>query len=96
MSQHPEGSRMSAGRVTGVWAALVATTVLGWWISGHGLPAGDARLAGLIGIASAKIWLVMATFMGLWRAPVRWHLGAIAWLVVTGAMLFVLFSGATR
>lgn len=89
----PDAHRMSAGAATGTWLVLVTATIAGWVLAGaHG--SGDARLAAFVVLACIKIYLIMAVFMGLRRAPHGWHLAAIAWIVLTGAAVFVLARGA--
>jgi heme/copper-type cytochrome/quinol oxidase subunit 4 len=91
--QGPDAHRMSAGAATTTWLVLVAATIAGWLLAGtHG--SGQLRLAAIVLLACIKIYLVMAVFMGLRRAPHVWHLAAIAWVVLTGGAIFALASGA--
>lgn len=87
------GQRMSARAATTAWLGLVAATIAGWLLAGaHG--SGDVRLATLVGLAGAKIYIVMAVFMGLRCAPRGWHAAAVAWIVLVGGAVFVLVRGA--
>ena len=84
---------MTARAATAACIVLVAATVAGWLLaSAHG--SGDARLAALVGLACAKIYIVMAVFMGLARAPRGWHAAAVAWIALVGLAIFALVRGA--
>lgn len=68
---NPDAQRMSARTATATWLVLVAATIAGWLLAGRA-GGGDARLVAIVVIACAKIYLVMAVFMGLRRAQ-GWH-----------------------
>jgi hypothetical protein len=82
--------RMSAGIAGLTWALLVGATVLGWALSRGGLS--GAQAGAVIAIAAAKVYLVIAVFMGLWRAPAFWHASAVIWTVVTFGIIWVLVA----
>lgn len=82
--------RMSAGSATVTWVLLVGATVLGWALSQGGLS--GAQAGAVIAIAAAKVYLVAAVFMGLWRAPAFWHASAIVWTVVTFGVIWALVA----
>ncbi|MET0587632.1 MAG: cytochrome C oxidase subunit IV family protein [Novosphingobium sp.] len=82
--------RMSAGVATLTWVLLVGATVLGWALSQGGLS--GAQAGAIIAIAASKVYLVIAVFMGLWRAPVFWHASAIIWIVVTFGVIWGLVA----
>jgi high-affinity Fe2+/Pb2+ permease len=86
------GQRISARTVTTTWAALVAATIMGWMFA-RGSSGGSAQ-AGVVILAAVKIYLVIAIFMGLARAPRGWHLAAIAWTATTCGIVYLLASGA--
>jgi hypothetical protein len=81
---------MSAGLTGLTWALLVGATVLGWALARGGLSAAQAWP--LIAIAAAKVYLVIAIFMGLWRAPAFWHASAAIWIVVTFGVIWALVA----
>lgn len=69
----------SARTATAVWAALVCLTILTWLLARGTF---DGRAVGaLIALAGIKMYLILSVFMGLWRAPPRWHIAAIVWVV---------------
>ena len=82
--------RMSVGIATLTWALLVGATVLGWALSQGGLS--GAQAGAVIAIAAAKVYLVIAVFMGLWRAPAFWHASAIIWIGVTFGVIWALVA----
>ncbi len=89
---NPDAGRMSARAATVTWLVLVAATIAGWLLaSSHG--SGNARIAAVVVLACIKIYLVMAVFMGLRKAPRLWHGMAIAWIVLTGATVYALACG---
>ena len=80
-------------RLGAVWLALVAVTLLSWWIgSKHG---GDAFVLnapvtlGVLAIAAVKVRVITHEFMELRHAPAALRLIADAWLLV----LIVLLGG---
>lgn len=81
-----DAHRMSARTATIAWAVLVAATVLGWWSARNG-GAGSQGL--VIVLAAAKVWIVMAVFMGLWRASLRWRLAGMVWIMATFALVWL-------
>ena len=85
-----QDQRMSARTATLAWVALVSATVLGWFFARS--TTGSYAQESVVVLAGIKIYLIMAVFMGLWRAPKGWHLAAIAWVVATCAIVFYLFS----
>jgi hypothetical protein len=102
----PDGHRMTARAVTAAWLVLVAATIAGWLLAGgHGAgqaigqgggqSGGEGRVAALVVIACAKIYVIMAVFMGLRRAPRGWHMAAVGWILLVGVVIFVLARGAT-
>jgi len=92
----PDGHRMTARAVTAAWLVLVAATIAGWLLAGHGggQSGGEGRVAALVVIACAKIYVIMAVFMGLRRAPRGWHMAAVGWIVLVGGVIFALTRGA--
>ncbi len=86
------GERLSARTVTTTWAVLVAATIMGWLFARGG--SGGSAQAGVVILAAIKIYLVIAIFMGLARAPRGWHVAAIAWTAATCAIVYFLASGA--
>lgn len=85
----PDGAQLSARAVTVTWAVLVLLTVAGWaFARGHLDPMADrAAIVALVALAGLKIYLVLAVFMGLWRAPRDWHAYGIAWVIATFAIV---------
>jgi hypothetical protein len=93
----PDGHRMTARAVTAAWLVLVAATIAGWLLAGGhdaGPAGGEGRVAALVVIACAKIYVIMAVFMGLRRAPRGWHAAALAWILLVGVVIFTLARGA--
>jgi hypothetical protein len=73
-------------RLTYVWLALSAVTVLSWWL-GHRAHAGGHLVAstpitiGVLTIAAVKVFLVLREFMEVRTAPTWLRLVAGFWLV---------------
>jgi len=87
--QNETAPRMSAATAHATWLLLVGATLLGWLLA-----RGASMPAALIAIADAKIYLVMAVYMGLWRTPAIWHVNAVLWIVATGIAVYLLSAGA--
>jgi hypothetical protein len=81
---------MSAGTVGATWAVLVGATVLGWLLSQGGVS--SAQAGAIVALAAIKIYLVIAIFMGLWRAPAFWHVSAVVWTAVTFGLIWALVA----
>jgi len=83
--------RVLARTLTVTWLALIGATIAGWLLSGsHG--DGSQRSAALVVIAAGKISFVFAVFMGLLSAPRGWRVGALAWIVLTAALVYLLYG----
>lgn len=88
------GEGVMTAKVAGVtWLVLVAATIAGWLLSGSGGGEASPLALGIVAIACVKIYLVMAVFMGLNRSPRGWHLAGLAWIVVTGGLVYTLSGG---
>ncbi len=85
------GMTAKAAGVT--WLVLVVATIAGWWLSGSGGGAASSLALGIVAIACVKIYLVMSVFMGLRQSPRGWHLAALAWIIVTGSLIYTLSGG---
>lgn len=93
-SEMPVGSTMGGRTVTATWLILVAATVAGWLLSGHdGAGENPLRIAGILGLAAIKIYLVVALFMGLRTARAGWRFGAVVWIVGTFAAVGLIIAG---
>jgi Prokaryotic Cytochrome C oxidase subunit IV len=79
-------------RVTLVWLALVAATLISRGLS-HGTRP-DTRAAGIavIIIAFIKIRYVILDFMELRTAPLGMRIGAEAWCIVVCSTLVILYA----
>jgi len=89
--------KLFADRLISVWALLVAVTLLSSQIGGAGGLArlGSAALVSVavLGIAFAKVGMVMATFMDLARAPLALRVLVGVWLAgALGALLAIYFG----
>jgi len=93
-SEMPGGPATRGRTVTIVWLALIAATVVGWLVSGHGGTGADpVRIATILGLAAIKIYLVIALFMGLRSAGIEWRLGAVTWIIGTFAAVGLVIAG---
>ncbi len=89
--------KLFADRLLRTWVLLVAVTLLSSLIGGAG---GAARLGSaalvtvlVLGIAFAKVAMVMFTFMDLARAPLALRVIAGLWLAgALGALLAIYFG----
>ena len=89
--------KLFADRLLRTWALLVAVTLLSSLIGGAGGAArlGSAALVSVmvLGIAFAKVAMVMLTFMDLARAPLALRVIAGLWLAgALGALLAIYFG----
>ena len=77
-------------RIWIVWAVLVAATLVAWTDA----EAGRTTIAALVvlGLATAKIALVMGVYMEVAAAPDWVRIAALAWLVVVALVLTVLLG----
>lgn len=86
-------------RLFRVWALLVAVTLLSSQIGGAGGAAriGSAAVVSVVvlGIAFAKVAMVMFTFMDLARAPLALRVMAAVWLAGALVVLLAIYFGAT-
>ena len=74
------------------WLLLIAVTVLSWWLAGNStlqeqLTGRATEHAVIVGLAIAKMYVVMAIFMGLVRAPLLWHFSSFIVLLVIGSLM---------
>lgn len=88
--------KLFADRLLRTWARLVSVTLLSSLIGGAGGAArlGSAALVSVLvlGIAFAKVAMVMSTFMDLRRAPLALRVIAGVWLAgALGVLLAVYF-----
>ena len=82
---------MSARTATWTWAALCALTLLTWLLARNPALLTDALAVGaLIALAGIKIYLILAVFMGVWRAPAIWHGVLILWIMLCLGFIAVL------
>jgi heme/copper-type cytochrome/quinol oxidase subunit 4 len=81
-----------------VWVALVAATLVAWWLSADsGSIGGSARTIGsvtVLAVAMTKVRFVMREFMELRNAPATIRRLADTWiaLVLTALVLTYLFA----
>jgi hypothetical protein len=92
--------KLFADRLHRTWALLVAVTLLSSLIGGAGGAArlGSAALVAVLvlGIAFAKVAIVMFTFMDLRRAPMALRVIAGVWLAgALGVLLAIYFAVAS-
>jgi heme/copper-type cytochrome/quinol oxidase subunit 4 len=87
----PPAARLQARTATIVWAALVILTVLGWWFARTGTNA--TTVVAVVAFAAIKVYLILAVFMGVWRAPRTWHAAAIAWTLIAFALIAAIAIG---
>ncbi len=84
-------------RLVLAWAFLVAVTLISSLIGGSGglgLAAGPTAVTLVVlGIAFAKVGLVMHTFMELHHAPLPLRLVCLLWLIAVLAVLLATYAG---
>jgi hypothetical protein len=85
---------VTRSRNLGVWAILVAATLLSWLVGqSHGATADSARAGTVValGLAFAKAWIVGQEFMELRHAPrlLRGIFGG--WIAVVGTTLITMY-----
>lgn len=74
-----------------VWLALVAATLLSWWlVEHHTVPAQVATTAALA-IAAFKARLVFLHFMELRNAPLPWRILFEAWAVLCASAILAAY-----
>ncbi|MGE5471250.1 MAG: cytochrome C oxidase subunit IV family protein [Bacteroidota bacterium] len=73
-------------RNTVIWLALVAATLLTWYLGERGA-AGPAVVAGLLTIAGLKGGAIALEFMELKHAPRLWSGLTLGWLLLVGAAI---------
>jgi hypothetical protein len=84
--------RIKSATATSTWLVLIAATVFSWWLAkSHSLA---EQLTGrgtehtvIIALGIFKMYLVMAVFMGLWRAPAFWHIYSLILLLIIGGLM---------
>ncbi len=84
---------LSSSVVSFTWLLLCLGTVLSWWLSSGAsttpLTDRSSEQFAIIALTIFKMYLVVAVFMGLLRAPLFWHLySTLLLLVMGGFMLF--------
>jgi len=89
--------RASAFVATATWLCLVVATLISWWMAGggnHGTTAADSATSRgvIVALALVKMYIVVAIFMGIRRAPWSWHLSVIATLSLIGGFLAYLVT----
>jgi hypothetical protein len=86
---------LSRPRLTLVWLALSAITLVSWWIGtqyDHGFAQPDAlAFLGVIAIAAIKARFIFREFMGVRHAPLRLKVLTDAWLGLTVAALLTAY-----
>ncbi len=79
-----------------VWLLLIAVTLLSAMIGGaHGFAAaghGAAATFAVLGIAFAKVWLVMSNFMDVRGAPRALKIVCAVWLLAVLAILLAVYA----
>lgn len=72
-------------RIDWIWLALLAATVITWWVGEHPGPAGIGQGAALavLGLALAKGVLIVLDYMELRHAPALWRRLLLGWLGLT-------------
>jgi hypothetical protein len=79
-----------------VWLLLIAVTLLSALIGGaHGFAAtghGAVATFAVLGIAFAKVWLVMSHFMDVRRAPRALKIICAIWLLAVLAILLAVYG----
>ena len=84
--------RVIGRRLVVTWVALVAATVVSWWLGARHGSVVPARVGAplILLVAYVKIWFVGAEFMELRSAPpwLRWSF--TTWLVAVGSVTIVL------
>ncbi|RYD93967.1 MAG: hypothetical protein EOP61_22560 [Sphingomonadales bacterium] len=80
-----------------IWLLLIAVTLLSAMIGGaHGFAStghGAEATVAVLGIAFAKVWLVMFNFMDVRGAPLALKLLCSAWLAIVLAVLLFAYAG---
>lgn len=83
-------------RLAVVWLLLIIVTLLSAMIGGaHGFAAtghGAEATFAVLGIAFAKVWLVMAHFMDVRGAPQALKLICAAWLIAVLTILLAVYA----
>jgi heme/copper-type cytochrome/quinol oxidase subunit 4 len=73
------------------WLVLMlATCTTTWWLSKDTVSPAGATVFILV-VAAVKVRLVLAHFMGLRHAPIRWRLLFEAWIVVCTAIILSVY-----
>ena len=79
------------------WLVLIAVTLLSAMIGGaHGFAStghGAEATFAVLGIAFAKVWLVMSHFMEVRGAPRALKILCAVWLLAVLAILLLVYSG---
>jgi cytochrome c oxidase subunit IV len=88
MTQEHAPHIVGYGKLTAVWLALLALTVLTVWISR--LDLGVNRVWGSLAIASAKAGLVIAFFMHM-----KYEGRLLRWLLFVALLTLAIFIGFT-
>ena len=88
-----------SGSVTTVtFLILVVATILSWALAGDSIAANAAEQraehTAIILLATVKMYLILAIFMGLWKSPLKWHLAAASTLLITAGLLNFLVVSA--
>jgi hypothetical protein len=81
---------MNARRLDLVWLALVAGTLVTWWMgeTGH---AGPAAVLGILAIAGVKGVLISRDFMALRGVKLFWPAMVIGWLLLVLAIIMAAY-----
>ena len=83
-------------RLFAIWLLLIAVTLLSAMIGGaHGFAStghGAEATFAVLGIAFAKVWLVMSHFMDVRGAPRALKILCAAWLVAVLAILLAVYA----
>lgn len=81
---------MSVHFLNVVWLALMASTLLTWWI-GKTTVLTPALIVVVLAIAGVKGWLIIEDFMALRRVRLLWRGIMLGWLILTLAVVFLAY-----
>ena len=86
---------MNTRWLDGVWAILIAATVLTWQVGERGA-GGLAVVLGLIGISAVKGGLVILDFMALRQVKFLWRALVLGWLLLVLAIIALAYWSGAR
>lgn len=85
---------LSKSVTTVTFLVLIVATIIAWAIAGDSIAANAAERraehTSIILLATAKMYLILAIFMGLWKSPLNWHFAAASTLIITAGLLIFL------